>query len=40
MKFVCPDCGAEEKPIDEGAILVCQICSGWVEKEKDDQETS
>lgn len=35
MKFLCPHCGAEEEAIDEGAILVCQICAGWVEKEKE-----
>ena len=38
MKLKCPHCKAEEEAIDEGAILVCQICAGWVEKGKDDQE--
>ena len=37
-KFSCPHCGAEEPGIDEGAILVCSICAGWVEKEKDKQD--
>ena len=38
MILICPHCKAEEKAIDEGAILVCQMCGGWVEKKKDDQE--